>query len=81
MRSSKDGRVIRAKGQTLDTWKGSGGGAWTVKTIKQIVEDGQASASTRIMYKFFDVFSPVISPLATPKRTRVEHWPMNRVEP
>jgi len=51
--------------------------AATVKTLKQIVEDGQASTSTRTMYKFFDVFSPVISPLSTPKRTSVEHWPMN----
>lgn len=63
--------------KTADTWKGSGGGAWTCKTIKEIVEDGQASFSTRLMYKFFDVFAPVIAPLTTPKRTKVEHWPMN----
>jgi len=63
--------------KTTDTWTGSGGGAWTLKTIKQIVENGQASTSSRIMYKFFDVFAPVIAPLSTPKRTRVENWPMN----
>ncbi len=58
-------------------WQGSGGGAFVCKTIKQVVEDGQASRSTRLMYKFFDVFAPVVAPLATPKRTRVEHWPMS----
>ncbi len=36
------------------------------------------TTSTRVMYKFFDVLAPVIAPIATPKRTRVEHWPMNR---
>lgn len=58
------------------TWKGSGGGAFITATLKQIVEEGQASRSTRLMYKFFDVFAPVIAPIVTPKRTRVEHWPM-----
>lgn len=60
-----------------DSWKGSGGGGRVVKTIKEIVEDGRASPSTRAMYTFFDVFAPVIAPLATPKRTRAENWPMN----
>ena len=60
-----------------DGWTGSGGGAWIIKTIKRIVEDGHAPPSTRAMYKFFDVFSPVLAPLATPKRTRVENWPMD----
>lgn len=60
-----------------DSWKGSGGGKWIVKTIKQIVEDGEASFSTRLMYKFFDVFAPVLAPIATPKQTRVENWPMD----
>ncbi len=59
-----------------DGWTGSGGGRWICMTIKQIVEEGQASVSTRMMYKFFDVFAPVLAPLATPKRTRVEHWPL-----
>ncbi|MEL6983787.1 MAG: SRPBCC domain-containing protein [Actinomycetota bacterium] len=57
-------------------WKGSGGGEFVVNTLKQIVEDGHASRSTRWMYRFFDVFAPVLAPLATPKRTRVEHWPL-----
>ena len=60
-----------------DSWTGSGGGDWICTTIKQIVEDGQASTSTRLMYRFFDVFAPVIAPIATPKRTKVENWPMS----
>ena len=63
--------------KTADTWTGSGGAAWTCKTLKRIVEDGKAPVSIRAMYKFFDVFGSVLAPLSTPKRTRVEHWPMN----
>jgi uncharacterized protein YndB with AHSA1/START domain len=59
-----------------ESWKGSGGGDWICKTIKQIVEDGKASFSTRVMYGFFDGFARLLAPVATPKRTRVEHWPM-----
>lgn len=59
-------------------WKGSGGGEFVCKTIKEIVEDGQTSRSTRLMYRFFDVFGPLIAPLSTPKRTRVENWPMDQ---
>ncbi len=62
--------------KTGTSWKGSGGGDWICATLKQIVEEGQASFSTRAMYTFFDVFAPVLAPLATPKRTRVENWPL-----
>lgn len=62
--------------KTGEAWKGSGGVEFIAKTLKQIVETGEASRSTRLMYTFFDVFAPVIAPIATPKRTRVENWPM-----
>lgn len=66
--------------KTGNGWKGSGGIDWVGMTLKNVVEDGQAPLSTRVMYKFFDVFAPVIAPLATPKQTKVEHWPMNDPE-
>lgn len=62
--------------KTAKGWTGSGGGDWICKTLKQIVEEGQASPSTRAMYWWFDTFSPVIAPIFTPKKTRVEHWPL-----
>lgn len=63
--------------KTCESWKGSGGGQFVVATVKEIVEAGEAKFSTRAMYKFFDVFAPVIAPLATPKRTKVENWPID----
>lgn len=59
--------------KTAKTWTGSGGGTWIIKTLKQIVEDGRASRSTRVMYRFLELTAPAI----TPKRTRAEHWPIN----
>jgi uncharacterized protein YndB with AHSA1/START domain len=55
-------------------WKGSGGVEFIAKTVKQVVEHGQASVSTRVMYRFFDL----IGSLGNPKRTAVEHWPLDR---
>lgn len=55
---------------------GSGGGDWILKTLKRIVETGKVGLSTRVMYKFFDIFGPTV----LPKRTRVEHWPMEGPE-
>ncbi len=58
--------------KTGKSWKGSGGAEFIAKTVKQTVEDGAASLSTRAMYRFFDL----LGPLAVPKRSKVEHWPL-----
>jgi uncharacterized protein YndB with AHSA1/START domain len=63
--------------KTGDSWTGSGGGNWVCKTIKEIVEDGQTSLSTRIMYRMWDTLGPLLAPIANPKHTRAENWPLD----
>lgn len=60
--------------KTGDSWKGSGGAEFLAKTMKLIVEEGRASLFNRAMYRFFDL----VGPLANPKRTKVEHWPLDK---
>lgn len=59
--------------KTAKNWEGSGGGTWVCQTFKQIIEDGKPSFGTRAMYRLWDLFGP----LALPKRSRAEHWPMD----
>ncbi|MGH1492749.1 MAG: SRPBCC domain-containing protein [Acidimicrobiales bacterium] len=59
--------------KTTKGWTGSGGGDWVCKTLKEIIEDGKPSLFTRAMYRFWDIAGP----LALPKKSRVEHWPMD----
>lgn len=59
--------------KTGNSWKGGGGGEFVCKTVKQIVESGQASFSTRAMYRVADG----LGRLMTPERTSVKHWPLN----
>lgn len=58
--------------KTMKGLEGGGGFAWIVKTVKRIVEDGQAPFATRAMYRVAQVLAPIMEP----KSTRVEHWPM-----
>ena len=59
--------------KTGKSMQGSGGGDFICKTLKQVVEQGRPSFSTRVMYRLFDLLGPAV----LPKRTRVEHWPMD----
>lgn len=47
------------------------GGDFIVKTLKQIVEDGQPALGTRLLYKLFGVLA-----FMTPDKCRAEHWPL-----
>lgn len=50
------------------------GGPMIVNTLKRIVETGKPSLGIRVLYGLFGVLEPV----ATPKRCRVENWPLER---
>ncbi|MEM1447907.1 MAG: SRPBCC domain-containing protein [Planctomycetota bacterium] len=47
------------------------GGPMIVNTLKRIVETGKPSLGVRTLYALFKVLEPI-----TPKRCRVEHWPL-----
>lgn len=49
------------------------GGTMIVNTLKAIAETGRPGLGTRLLYAVFRIMEPM-----TPKRCRVEHWPMNR---
>lgn len=59
--------------KTGKSMKGSGGGDFICKTLKQIVEKGKPSLTTRAMYGTFKLLGPV----ALPKKTKAEHWPLD----
>ncbi|MEZ4585960.1 MAG: SRPBCC domain-containing protein [Gemmatimonadales bacterium] len=48
------------------------GGDFIVKTLKAIVERGRPPLGTRILYGFFNL----VGPLMTPSKSRTEHWPL-----
>jgi len=58
--------------KTGSAFTSSGGGDWILTTIKQVAEDGKPSMGTRAMYLVWDA----LGPLGLPKRSRIEHWPM-----
>ncbi len=64
---------LRPDTKTGKSWRGSGGAAFVCNTLKRVVEKGKASFSLRAMYGVFGL----LGPLAMPKRSRVEHWPMD----
>ena len=47
------------------------GGDFIVKTLKEIVENGQPSFGTRMLYTVFKVMEPF-----SPKSSRTENWPI-----
>ena len=54
----------------------TGGGDFIVKTLKAVVETGNAPLSTRLLFGFFKL----LTPLVTPKQSRSEHWPLESGE-
>jgi uncharacterized protein YndB with AHSA1/START domain len=48
------------------------GGTMIINTLKAIVETGRPSLGIRMLYAMFGVLEPV----TTPKRCRVDHWPL-----
>ena len=48
------------------------GGDFITKTLKEVVEQGRPSLTTRLLYMAFKL----VGPLMTPKRCRTEHWPL-----
>ena len=75
--TEKDGGVefvLTAEGIPAGTQTAKGmkqGGDFIVKTLKQIVEDGQPAWGTRVMYKCYKWFQFML-----PKKTRTENWPL-----
>ena len=48
------------------------GGDFIVKTLKTVVEKGNASLMTRLIYRLFGILGPVM----TPAVSRSENWPL-----
>ena len=48
------------------------GGDFIANTLKTVIEKGNASLLTRMIYGVFKV----LGPLMTPKKSRSEHWPL-----
>ena len=48
------------------------GGDFIVSTLKAIVETGRPRLGTRLLYGFFNLLGPVM----TPAKSRSEHWPL-----
>lgn len=48
------------------------GGTWIIGTLKSVVETGRPSFGVRVLYRMLGWFEPLMSP----KKTRVEYWPL-----
>ncbi len=52
------------------------GGNWIINTLKSVVETGKPSFGVRMLYRLFGWLEPLMSP----KRTRVENWPLTTTD-
>lgn len=66
-------RVTGLAAHTATAKSMGSGGTMILASLKAIAETGRPPLSTRLMYWMFEHLEFVL-----PKRTRTEHWPMNR---